>query len=115
LSKCRQIKKKNKTTVNIYDYIIGQTPDFKHLRPRAFEIIAFIDAIQAFPNYHLHEWIAIDDTNLCAPCNTKDIKQYMKQHFVRCNSEIGITEEIADTIIAKFNHESENCCLCHTA
>ncbi|ETO21019.1 hypothetical protein RFI_16185, partial [Reticulomyxa filosa] len=96
--------------VNVHEHIIGQTPDFKHLRPRAFEIMAFVDAVKTFPDVHLQDWVVIDDSNLFAPCVQDDVKRQMKEHFVRCNTNIGITEEIMETIIAKLNGHSNICC-----
>jgi len=102
-----------KSNVNVYEYIIGQTPDFKHLRPRAFEIMAFVDTFKTLPNYHLQDWIAVDDCNLYAPCKSSKIKQHIKDHFVQCNTKIGITEKIADTIIAKLSDQSHACRIYH--
>jgi len=102
-----------KVPVNIYDYIIGQTPDFKRLCPRALEIMAFVDSVKTFPNYQLHHWVAVDDSNLYAPCGPAELKQHIKNHFVQCNPELGITEDIVDTIVAKLNNDTNECHLCH--
>jgi len=104
---------KKKVSINIYDYIIGQTPDFKRLCPRASEIMAFVDAVKSFPNYQLQHWVAIDDCNLYAPCAPQEFKQHVKNHFVQCNPELGITDDIVDIIVAKLNNDTYQCHLCH--
>ncbi|ETO29208.1 hypothetical protein RFI_07918 [Reticulomyxa filosa] len=110
----RKVEKKVDKKVDVYEHIIGQTPDFRHLRPRAFEIMAFIDAVKTFPDYDLRDWVAIDDSNLYAACTQEKLKQQLKDHFVRCNTHVGITEEIMETIIAKLNHGPDECHLSRT-
>ena len=93
---------------DINDFVIGSTPLLSN-KQRANEIDGYFKINKKILNkrYKIESWVALDDMSLDKP--NDECKQIMKGHFVKINSEFGLTADHAKMAVNILNgNESAN-------
>mmetsp|Transcript_56686 Transcript_56686/g.51005 ORF Transcript_56686/g.51005 Transcript_56686/m.51005 type:complete len:203 (-) Transcript_56686:86-694(-) len=93
---------------DINDFVIGSTP-LLHDKQRANEINQYfkVNRKQLNKTYNIESWVALDDMALDKP--NEECKQIMKGHFVKINSEFGLSLTHAKMAVNILNgNESAN-------